>query len=413
MPALAQYPGRIDTGQTANTMHLRATAVLEYTGDLAHIKESRLLPIAVWDGVQYQPGGLYLAQPAPLAVEDGTQYELMKDGHSEGFFNIKTAEQVDGLWLGVGVFQKPAPLLAKLHPGQVSHVYQMKDVDPDKPHFAHVPPADDSQSSAAAAQSSSAKNGPTLHQRSGSGATSADNGRPALHSDADAQRAARPAIDPDRPVMEYSNPDTVNQAPHALMGFPPGMKQIAAVSDADATSTQSFAFVWANPLDEGKMKLALEKAAQDALAPPLPAPAPAKKTSASRRAHRKASAPPPPPPAPMLQDEQFRVFGLTMGGGATMVFSAHTASDPAKYVTIIAQPDFYGNAQVLLKHIAAGDNLDVTPRMKLVDAVDTEGNDRGNLLFELRGHTYRRFAIYRVAGGQAAQVFLTPPLAMQ
>jgi hypothetical protein len=53
----------------------------------------------------------------------------------------------------------------------------------------------------------------------------------------------------------------------------------------------------------------------------------------------------------------------------------------------------------------------VTPRMRLVDAVDTEGNGRGNLLFELRGDTYRQFAIYRVGDGLATQVFATQPAA--
>ena len=96
-----------------------------------------------------------------------------------------------------------------------------------------------------------------------------------------------------------------------------------------------------------------------------------------------------------------------------MVLTAHTVatSDPAseKFVTIIAQPDFYGHPQILLKQVASADDLDAIPRMLLVDAVDTEGNGRGDLIFELRGQTYRQFTIYRVADGQATQVFTTQP----
>ena len=92
-----------------------------------------------------------------------------------------------------------------------------------------------------------------------------------------------------------------------------------------------------------------------------------------------------------------------------MVLTGHTTTTPQKYVTVIAQPDFYGKAQILLKQVTTDDSLDVIPRMRLIDAVDTQGNSRGDLLFELRGQTYRQFAIYRVAGGQATQVFVTQP----
>src|ERR1700691_254752 len=96
LPACAQYPGHVDEEKQQTGVHLRATAVLEYTGDLNKIKESRLVPIAIWDGAQYQPGGLYLAQPAPLAVVAGTQYELESAGKPKGLFNIKDAEDLAG-----------------------------------------------------------------------------------------------------------------------------------------------------------------------------------------------------------------------------------------------------------------------------------------------------------------------------
>jgi hypothetical protein len=45
--------------------------------------------------------------------------------------------------------------------------------------------------------------------------------------------------------------------------------------------------------------------------------------------------------------------------------------------------------------------------MRLIDAVDAEGDNRGDLLFELRGQNQRQFALYRVLRGQATQVFAT------
>jgi hypothetical protein len=105
-----------------------------------------------------------------------------------------------------------------------------------------------------------------------------------------------------------------------------------------------------------------------------------------RRKARKSAHPAPPPPAPLL-DEQFRVFELAYGSGATLVLTAHTGGPFAqqKFVTLIAQPDLYGNLLVLLKNVTDGAHLDETPRMKLVDAVDAMADNRGELLFELRG----------------------------
>ena len=423
-PAWAQYPGHIDTSAPAAATHLRATAVLEFTGDLASIKESRLVPIAVWDGVQYQPGGLYLAQPAPLAVLSGTQYELEADGKPQGYFNVKDAENLAGLWIGVGSFVAPPPPAASHPKPPNGHTYVVKDVDPDKPHFAHVPEGDNPDGSSKNPPRQP-DNGPTLHSRSAgdsspnSGADTSpahpsdvDPDRPTFHRRAETAQTGGggTAPDPNRPHLSYVAPDSQETLakPDALFGIPADMKQMAGISDNNSIDTQSFAYSWASPGDAQKMQLALESAAQQAVAPPAHAatPAPSKTTHIAR--HKKTQ----PPPPPVLADEDFHVYGLTFGGGATMVFTAHTTATPEQYVTIIAQPDFYGNAQILFKQVANADNLDVTPQMRLVDAVDTEGNGRGDLVFELRGQTFRQFAIYRVANGQATEAFVTQPTSL-
>ncbi len=47
--------------------------------------------------------------------------------------------------------------------------------------------------------------------------------------------------------------------------------------------------------------------------------------------------------------------------------------------------------------------------MRLVDAVDAKADNRGELLFELRGATQRQFALYRVLRGDATRIFLSAP----
>lgn len=413
LPAWGQYPGRVSPTTPSAGQHLRSTAVVEYTGTLDHITASRLVPLAVWDGLEYEPGGLYLAEPAPLAVLGGTQYELESDGKSRGFFNISDSEQIAGLWVGVGRFEAPAAE-ARLQP--MKHLPRIiggaNGGNPGEPHFAHVPQADEQTDNQGSGT-------PTLQQRpagssndsvSGNGvqiAPQADTDQPTLHRRGATQNqttANAAPIDPDRPHLTYASPNASEKGPAALLGMPPDMKQIAGVSDSKSLDTESYAFVWSNLADEAKMQSDLEKIAQQALTPPAPAAAPAPVRTAR---HRK---PAPPPAPPALDHIQFRVFSLTFGGGATMVLSARTQTDPVQYVTIIAQPDFYGNPQVLLKQVTSGNTLDAVPRMRLIDAVDTTGNGRGDLIFELRGYTYRQFAIYSIYNGTATRVFVTQPL---
>jgi hypothetical protein len=118
------------------------------------------------------------------------------------------------------------------------------------------------------------------------------------------------------------------------------------------------------------------------------------------------------PPPYALTDVKFKAFELTYSGGATLVLTARTTEDDLKahYVTVIAQPDIYGVPQVLFTQVTRANDLDSSPRLRLIDAVDAAADNRGELLFELRGATTRAFALYRVAGGKVDQMIATGPL---
>jgi hypothetical protein len=206
-------------------------------------------------------------------------------------------------------------------------------------------------------------------------------------------------------------------------------------------------------------------------APPAPPSKRASKTAkgaAAKAPVRKKNSMLHPAPAaeqdapPALADEHFRVFELAYGSTATLVLTAaspkpamdQTSVDertepqpdetpvirrgkpaqttsqatskstgktakaagkpqvsakpaPQKFVTLIAQPDLYGGILVLYKSVTDSAHLDETPRMRLIDAVDAMGDNRGELLFELRGAGQRQFALYRVLRGSAEQLFAT------
>jgi hypothetical protein len=304
--------------------------------------------------------------------------------------------------------------------------------DPDRPTL-HKKPSSDSTGDAGSSPSTgdaSSNSAP---------APDTDPNRPTLHkkTSSDSDSSSAPADDPDRPVLKKSKkkqpedighvdslPDVtdsdrprlmrgkssgngLNVLP-SLMGLPPEMQQTVAVSDVRSRPEHPWSYAWANPDDETKMKSDLEDTARDALGlkPPSPPPAPAPKRTTTRKNAKPA--PTPPPPAPLV-DEQFHVFELAYGSGATLVLTAHTDAPRAqmKFVTLVAQPDLYGNVLMLLKSVTDSAHLDETPRMRLVDAVDAMADNRGELLFELRGATQRQFALYRVLRGQAEKLFVS------
>lgn len=441
--AVAQYPGQI-ANPNPNAPQLRAVAVLEWTGDLAHPKASRLVPISVWDGQQLQDAGIYLAQPQPLALDSETEYELQKDGRNIGFFDVSDASESQDTWYGHGAF-KPlphGPTPQQLAAAALRQKVDMDDADSDTPILHRKYHPDDAKSGSTANAPAPDPDRPTLHKTSDAGAADGDNNpsapapdpdRPRLTADEDSPKpAAGPSnsatvpgddeahvsdlpnvSDPDRPRLAYgAAPEYGPKVKPTLVGLPPDLEQDVAISDSRAVKEHPWDFSWSNPADEDKMKAAMEDIARKDLGLEPPAPAATHKAGTRRTStHRKAAPAAPPPPAPLL-DEEFRVFELQYGGGATMVLSAHTpgSGDQQKFVTLIAQPDLYGNVVVLLKNVTDGAHLDVTPRMRLIDAVDALNDNRGELLFELRGQTQRQFAMYRVLRGQAAKIFTTGPI---
>jgi hypothetical protein len=487
----AQYPGQIAKPET-DAPDLRAVAVFEWTGDEAHPKAARLVPICIYDGQDLNDAGIYLTHPEPLALESDVEYQLQKDGNPVGLFDIDTAAREQGGWVGYGKWRLLPK--AKAAPTQVAKIDAEDDSQSDVPILHRKHHAGDSGTAAGSGgsgggsgsgsgtNSGSSSNGPapdpdrpTLHKGgdtsstssgtgsggsgqagSGSGSDSnsgddsnappSDPDRPVLHRTDDSATAgdgpgsgsssgsgdsSRPklkkkrndddagyvedvasAADPNRPHLSYGKfAGYGTPVVPTLFGLPPDMQQSVAVSDAIDHPEHPWNYTWANPDDEDKMQSAMEDAARIALGlNPAPAPKHTPRTAATHATAKPAAPKSAPTPAPLLV-EKFRVFELAYGSGATMVLSAHTADAGAneKFVTLIAQPDLYGGVNVLMKNVTDGAHLDDTPRMRLVDAVEAEKDNRGELLFELRGTTERQFALYRVLRGDATRIFLSGP----
>lgn len=451
--AAAQYVGTIKK-PASKTPQLRAVAVLEWTGDAGKPKSSRLVPVAIFDGERLNDAGIYMARPQPIAVAGEVEYELKKAGKTVGLFDIKNAGQEQGAWVGYGEW-KPLQSAKTDKPQFVEDA----GTDDDKPVLHRKKHTDDAGTAASdASATTSAKTAPAddpdrprLHKNDGSQTSSAsdsaakgpadsgeapDADQPTLRRHSDTAQAGNDdhgkkhkkqedvarvdsiagSSDPDRPRLQRGKTTAENlRVTPSLMGLPADMKQTVAVSDTQTQPEHPWSFSWPSPDDEAKYKAQLEDAARAALGmnqPPAPAPKPQSRPALRRGKRPGTVAPKPAAPAePVetaeLHDEQFRVFELAYGAGATMVLTANSGGALAqqKFVTLIAQPDLYGNVNVLFKNVTDGTHLDDNPQMRIIDAVDAQADNRGDLLFELRGKTQRTFALYRVARGRAERLF--------
>jgi hypothetical protein len=440
-PAAAQYQGQV-ANPDKNQAVLRAIAVLEWTGEQGKPKTSRLVPVCIFDGDQLQDAGIYLARPQPLAVTSDVEYELQENGRHIGLYDIQRAGRQQGYWMGFGAW-KELPRPKAPAPVRMSRI---DDVDDDKPVLHRKHRAGDKQGTSAPAAD---PDRPQLHRQPDSDSTAQnkssvdddDDVRPTIRrrgnaGESSSNPASSPAPDPDRPTLHkpkaaaQENPMVGNVEPAAnpvdpnrprlmrgkptkldslevpdLEGMPTELQQTVAVSDERTRPQHVWGFNWSNPDDRDKMKEQMEAIARDALGmtPPPAAPAPKSKRKAGHVKHA-------PPAEPMpLANEDFRVFELAYGTGATMVLTADSTDVAAgqKFVTLIAQPDLYGNVRMLFKSVTDTTHLDERPRMRLVDAVDVEADNRGELLFELRGKEQRQFTIYRIYRGRAEQIFTT------
>ncbi len=187
LPAFAQYPGQV-AKPDANAPDLRSVAVYEWTGDEAHPKAARMVPVCVYDGQDLNDAGVYLAHPEPLALESDVEYQLQRDGKPVGLFDIDTSAREQGGWVGYGKWRSlPA---ASTAPAQVAKVDEEDDAQSDVPILHRKHHADDSGG------------GTSSGSGSGSSGPAPDPDRPTLHKSGDGRlriQARTPAVTAHRP----------------------------------------------------------------------------------------------------------------------------------------------------------------------------------------------------------------------
>jgi hypothetical protein len=409
-------------------------------------KSARLIPVSIYYQGAYQDAGVFLSQPTPLALQADTVYDLEKAGDPDGTFTLRSASHQQDMWLGFGVYApKPPPKPFKPNVPNVKIAKVEDEEEGDRPVLKRRSTSD-SGSASSSGQSGDTRN-PTQAPPD-----SNDPDRPILKrpaSTAPASSAPTGADDPDRPKLErkpasgsaseprtsddYLNPADDPNRPRIrrgafrekittlpeLLGSPENIRQTVAVSDAARSEEHPFAHVWNDNAERDRARDAMQKLALQQLAAwqkANPTPAAAKTSAAhatathSATAHSTAAHPHKAvTPSPELSAVQFAAYDLAYQDEPTYVFAAQTtaAGLDQKFLAVVARPDIYGNLQVVYSAITDGSHLGLTPRYRLVDAVDADGDGRAELLLEARNLDGRRFVLLDVYRGAANKVFET------
>ena len=323
--------------------------------------------------------------------------------------------------------------------------------DPDRPHLSKAPSATASPAADPSTPSTTPSTTPSSPAPASSTASSSrtndhtvdpadDTDRPTLrHRDpkqAEADRKARSRStvtatpgslndDPDRPNMRRGATAGVGGAPATqLTGIPAGLHQLVAVSDPVNRDPHPFAREWATPSERGEILSKVQSIAQQQLAAyartnspdrPIQAPATAAKPAARANPHHRPTPNAVASPSVPLTNEECTGYTLSYGGLPTFVYSGTApgallpSAASERYVTLVAQQLPSGELQLAFSSVTDAAHLDRTPWFRLVDAVDPDAAHRASLLFELRGHSSRQFALYRILSAKADQLFLTNP----
>jgi hypothetical protein len=193
---------------------------------------------------------------------------------------------------------------------------------------------------------------------------------------------------------------------------------IPAISDAGGPDPRSYKFEWRKGEEDDRRQQMLALATDEfraylnkqAKASITSKPAAAKTPAPSRKPASK-------PVRPVLENVQLRTFDVWVNNEPVMVLTAEAsapipsgtttiAAEPNHYtIMLVARTDIYSNLHKLYLGITDKYHLDLTPRLELIDAVDADGDGRGELLFQETTDAGNGYVIYRATADTLWKMF--------
>ena len=213
-------------------------------------------------------------------------------------------------------------------------------------------------------------------------------------------------------VPKSSTPGSAPAAAASASALNP-VQLIPAVSDAGGPEPRPYAYSL-KPEEELKLrKKTLALAAEEVRAwAAEPESAGAKPAAHAARPGGKAK-----PPEPSFEDVQMHTFDLSNSNEPIIVLTAkaqlpvrpNTSSDLQYIITLVARDDMYGDLHKVFASVTDTHHFDVLSRLELIDAVDADGDGRGELLFRQVSDAGSAFVLYRVIGDRLWPLFQGTP----
>lgn len=249
-------------------------------------------------------------------------------------------------------------------------------------------------------------------------------------SDSGASEANRPRLRrgkpteplPDEEVPGYSKPGAVaSSANGAKTVEKPDtsgpIQLIPAISDAGGPEPRSYTFEWLKD-EEGERRQQMTAFAKEQLRSYLDAQAKAQAGSKPAGSQAQRHAPGKKPTEPVLENVRMATYDLWTTNQPVLILSAEAHLPPPaagtqggfesglQYsITLVAYPDIYNNLHKIYVGVTDKYHLDVTPRLELIDAVDADGDGRGELLFRETSDAGSGWVIYRATADKLWKMF--------
>lgn len=464
LPAAAQeerpqiYPGERKPARKKDTGP-RAIGVLQ----LAANGKASLVPIAILINGKFWDASAYKADPVPFSLDSGTVYEAERSGSSLGLFTVGSAlhsnsPNVPNPWIGTGTWRptgsEPSIKIMKAESAPVGI-----DTTDEPPRLSHNPtPANTAPASAPPPPSQAPQSGgtsgsgdepprlskpastpssaPPAESKPSTGSSSAakpedktDEQSKIPASDSGANEANRPVLRRGKPaesfadedIPGYSKPGAAAPASGKVAeaaSAPGNMQLIPAISDASGPAPRSFAFDWLKD-EEADRRKQIEAMARDQVRTYVAARAKVRISPTATPTHPAAAHRAVKLQDPILDNQQMITYDLWNSNQPIIIFSAkahmppppagtahsETETDVEYSVMLVAYPDIYNNLHKLYSGVTDRFHLDVTPRLELIDAVDADGDGRGELLFKETSDIGTGWIIYRVTADKLWKMF--------
>jgi len=255
---------------------------------------------------------------------------------------------------------------------------------------------------------------------------------PAAPTPSPAAAEAQAEADPDRPTLKRGAPTaeelkkrnaatsafaksgkdvgSKSSTPAVVASAPSAAQLIPAISDAAGPDPRPYAYSL-KPEEELKLRkkillLAAGEVQAWAAQPESAGSKPASRTASKAKA-----------PQPTFEDIQLHAFDLfnsnepivVMTATARMPMRPNTTSDLQYVITLVARDDMYGELHKVFASVTDNHHFDVLSRLELIDAVDADGDGRGELLFRQVSDGGSAFVLYRVIGDRLWPLFQGTP----